>query len=120
VSSALGGTIGDVLLRDRQVFVVLPSMGRMFSGPLDRVARDDFSRLTMELSFGNYQWTGDGYIPTQLYGHIKCMDITFEVRLKDTQIDVPIMPEAFEPVRGEYDWCPLDELWLLLSGVVAE
>jgi hypothetical protein len=114
--SSLGGTVGEVIYNEGLISVLLPSKQRIYQGRLEQGEVEEGDSLVLIMIYNDYAEIGDKSFPTRIYGEGEKMEIRFNVRLKDPQVDIALPQSAFTPPTAGWELHPLSELKGLFPG----
>jgi hypothetical protein len=116
LTSAIGGTVAEVVYNEGLLSILLPSKGKIFMG---RTSESDpwvEDTLVLKMAYKDYADTAGGRFPTRIYGEVEGEGISFELRLKQPRVNVVLPQEVFSPTTAGWKIHPLADLKKLVSS----
>jgi hypothetical protein len=117
LTTNFGGTVvGEVIYNEGLLCLILPSEEKIFRGWIEE--RDNPQADTLFLAM-TYTDEGERGFPTRISGEGEGMGISFDIKLKDPQVDIPLPQGAFAPPPGGWEVHPLEDLKYFLHKIEA-
>jgi hypothetical protein len=110
LTSALGGTVGEVIYSKDFLSLLVPSEGKIYMGWIGKGDSQGGDTIFLTITYGDYQEMGGERFPTHIYCEIEEKGVRFELRLKEPQVNLPLPEGAFVLTTAGWEICPLEDL----------
>jgi hypothetical protein len=116
----LGGTVGEVIYNEGLLFLLLPTEEKIYQGWIEEGESQKAETLFLTMVYSDYAERAKGpTFPTRIYGQAEGMEVRFDMKLKDPQVDLPLPQGAFCPPTAGWEIHPLEDLKDLLHKMGA-
>jgi hypothetical protein len=119
LTTNFGGTVGEVIYNEGLLCILLPSEGKIYQGWLEEGENPKAETLFLTMVYNDYTELEGRHFPTRISGEGEGMEIWFNIKLKDPQVDLPLAEDAFIPATAGWEIHPLEDLKLLLQVIKA-
>jgi hypothetical protein len=119
LTTNLGGTVGEVIYNKGLLFILLPTEGKIYQGWIEEESPRGTETLFLTMVYSDYAETDRGRFPTRIYGKAEGMEVRFDMKLKDPQVDLALPADAFFPPTAGWEIHPLEDLKHLLQRIEA-
>jgi hypothetical protein len=115
LTTSMGGTVGELIYDEGLILIILPTEGRIYRGWIEEGDHSHVEALFLTMVYSEYVENEGRRFPTRIYGEAEGLNIRFDMRLKDPQVDLLLPEGAFIPPTGEWEIHPLADLQKLLQ-----
>jgi hypothetical protein len=120
LTTNLGGTVGEVIYTEGLLFLLLPTEGKIYQGWIEEESSQRSETLYLTMIYSNYAERAEGpTFPTRIYAQAEGMEVRFDMKLKNPQVDLPLPQGAFLPPTAGWEIHPLEDLKTLLHKMEA-
>jgi hypothetical protein len=119
LTTNFGGTVGEVIYNEGLLCILLPSEEKIFRGWIEEGENPKAEPLFLTMVYNDYTELEGRHFPTRISGKGEGMEIRFNIKLKDPQVDLPLAEDAFIPATVGWEIHPLEDLKLLLQVIEA-
>jgi hypothetical protein len=119
LTTNLGGTVGEVIYTEGLLFLLLPSEEKIYQGWIDEGESQKAKTLLLTMVYSDYAEMEGRRFPTRIYGAGEGMEVWFDMKLKNPQVDLPLPQGAFCPPTAGWEIHPLEDLKSLLHKMEA-
>ena len=116
LAASLGPTVGELIYTDGLLTLVLPSKGKLYQGKIGKEGHRNLETLFLVIMYDDYAELEGRRFPTRIYGVGEGLEIRFDVKLKDPQVDIALPEGAFTPPTAGWEVHPLEDLKDLMQG----
>jgi hypothetical protein len=120
LTTNLGGTVGELIYNEGHLFLLLPTEEKIYQGWIEEGSSQRSETLFLTMVYSGYAERAEGpTFPTRIYGQAEGMEVRFDMKLKDPQVDLPLPQGAFCPPTADWEIHPLEDLKHLLQRIEA-
>jgi hypothetical protein len=119
LTTNFGVTVGEVIYNEGLIYILLPSEEKIFRGWIEEGENPKAETLFLIMAYNDDEEIEELGFPTRISGEGEGMEIWFDIKLKDPQVDLPLTEDAFIPPTGGWEIHPLEDLKLLLQVIKA-
>lgn len=119
LTTNFGGTVGEVIYNEGLIFILLPSEGKLYRGWIEEGENQKAETLFLIMAYSNDDETEGPGFPTRISGKGEGMEIRFNIKLKNPQVDLPLAENAFIPATVGWEIHPLEDLKDFLHKIEA-
>ena len=117
LTTSVGGTVGEIIYSDGLLAILLPTEKKIYRGLIEAESNPGAESLFLIMTYTDYAEMQGRSFPTRIYGEAEDMEIRFEMKLKDPQVDITLAEGAFTPVAKGWEFHPLSDLKDLLTSI---
>jgi len=110
LTSALGGTVGEVIYSKGFLSLLMPSEGKIYMGWIGEGDTQGGDTIFLTITYRDYQEIGGERVPTRIYCELEEKGL----RLKDPHVNLPVPEGAFVLTTDGWEVYPLEDLKGLL------
>ena len=119
LTTNFGGTVGEVIYNEGLILIFLPSEGKIYRGWIEEGENPKAETRFLFMAYSYDDETEGLGFPTRITGKGEGIEIWFDMKLKDPQVDLPLPERAFVIPTGGWEIHPLDDLKDLLHKIEA-
>jgi hypothetical protein len=119
LTTNFGGTVGEVIYNEGFLSLLFPSKGQIYQGWIEEGENPKGETLFLTMAYNDYMDLEGQHFPTCISGKGEGMEIRFNIKLKDPQVDLPLAEDAFIPATVGWEVHPLEDLNDLLHKIEA-
>ena len=116
LAASLGPTVGEVIYSDGLLTLLIPSKGKLYQGWIGEGGHQTLENLFLVILYDEYAELEGRRFPTRIYGAGEELEVRFDVRLKDPQVDIALPEGAFTIPTAGWEIHPLEDLKDLMAG----
>jgi len=116
LTTSFGGTVGEVIYNEGLLTFILPTKGTIYQGRIGEEEQRNVETLFLIIMYNDYKEIDGRRFPTRIYGEGEGLEMRFDIKLKDPQVDIALPEDAFTPPTEGWEIHPLEDLRDLLQG----
>jgi len=116
LTTSMGGTIGEVIYNEGLLAFILPTKGTIYQGWIGEEGQRNMETLFLVIMYDDYAELEGRRFPTRIYGEGEGLEMRFDIKLKDPQVDIALPEGAFTPPTEGWEVHPLEDLKDLMAG----